>query len=76
LIRARSLHEVGLLDFIPWKEVTPQLLRQKIFSLVKKQKNYRSRIDAFDLEGLDNMMKIVSQLKDEKTEVNHSDSAA
>ncbi len=70
LIRARSLQEVGLLDFIPWNEVTPQLLRQKIFSLLKDRELYHNRIDSFGLEGLDNMLARVSQFKNEKTVVN------
>ncbi len=63
LIRARRLKEEGLLDFIPWKEVTPQLLRQKIFSLLRDKDLYRRRIEAFDLSGLDNMLKRLHQFK-------------
>lgn len=69
LIRAESLQGVGLIDYIPWKKVTPQLLRQKIFSLLNDQELYRTRIEAFDLRGLDNMVKRVSQFKSEKVTV-------
>jgi len=65
LIRARGLRDEGLLDFIPWKEVTPQLLRQKIFSLLKDKEQYRQKIKDFELAGLDNMLKRLNQFKKE-----------
>ncbi len=41
LIRAKRLKNKELLDFIPWTEVTPQLLREKIFSLLHDQEQYK-----------------------------------
>ena len=56
LIRARSLHSRGLIDFIPWTEVTPQLLREKIFSILAEQSSYRQNMASFQLSGLDTML--------------------
>ena len=43
LIRARRMKSEGLLDFIPWTEVTPQLLREKIFTLFTSSSNITRR---------------------------------
>jgi len=56
LIRAQRLKEKGLLDFIPWKEVTPELLREKIFDLFSNRDQYTQTICSFKLSGLDTML--------------------
>ena len=65
LIRAQRLKREGLLDFIPWTEVTPQLFREKIISMLNNQKQYIDTIKAFKLTGLDIMMTRLKHLKDE-----------
>lgn len=55
LIRATRMKNEGLLDFIPWTEVTPQLLREKIFTLFRDQRRYTETINSFALSGLDTM---------------------
>ncbi len=64
LIRARRLKGKGLLDFIPWKEVTPQLLREKIFTLFSNQQQYIDTISAFELSGLDTMLARLTHFKE------------
>lgn len=64
LIRARRLKGKGLLDFIPWKEVTPQLLREKIFTLFSNQQQYVDTISAFELSGLDTMLARLTHFKE------------
>lgn len=56
LIRATCLKERGLLDFIPWTEVTPQLLREKIFSIIENRATYVDAMTNFKLSGLDVMI--------------------
>jgi len=56
LIRATCLKERGLLDFIPWTEVTPQLLRDKIFSVIENKGIYATAMSNFKLSGLDIML--------------------
>ncbi|MFV0439183.1 MAG: glycosyltransferase family protein [Desulfopila sp.] len=56
LIRATRLKECGLLDFIPWTEVTPQLLREKIFSIIENPTPYIEAMSDFQLSGLDVML--------------------
>jgi predicted glycosyltransferase len=64
LIRARRLKSQGLLDFIPWTEVSPQLLREKIFTLIRDRQQYTEKIDSFKLTGLDIMLARLTYFKD------------
>jgi predicted glycosyltransferase len=64
LIRAKRLKSKGLLDFIPWTEVTPQLLREKIFSLLHDQHQYKETINSFKLSGLDTMLARLTYFKE------------
>jgi len=63
LIRARRLKSQGLLDFIPWTEVTPQILREKIFSLLDNRQQYKKTISSFKLSGLDTMLDRLTHFK-------------
>ncbi len=63
LIRAQRLKSKGLLDFIPWTEVTSQLLRKKIFSIIDNQEQYIDTIAAFKLTGLDIMLNRLEHFK-------------
>ena len=63
LIRAVCLQERGLLNYIPWTEVTPQLLRDEIFSTIKESKSYIKAMDDFKLTGLDTMLTQLQDLK-------------
>ncbi len=56
LIRARRLKEKGLIDYIGWHEITPQLLREKIFTTLEKSADYSQAMSAFKLTGLDTML--------------------
>ncbi len=63
LIRAQHLHRRGLLDYIPWSEVNPQLLREKIVSLLAQSKTYSKTIQSFELTGLDVIRQHLEDLK-------------
>ena len=64
LIRAERMKKEGLLDFIPWNEVTPQLLREKIFSLLGNSRRYKETIGSFNLSGLDSMLARLTHFKE------------
>jgi len=70
LIRAKRLKSQGLLDFIPWTEVTPQKLREKIFHLIKQQDTYINNINSFKLSGLDIMLARLTHFKNIETQPN------
>ena len=63
LIRAQKLKERGLLDYLPWSAVTPQLLREKIFTMLDQAEDYRARIGSFELSGLKSIYDRLAHLK-------------
>lgn len=72
LIRAKRLKSHGLLDFIPWTEVTPQKLREKVFRLIKQQDTYKNNINSFELSGLDTMLARLTYFKNIEMKQNKS----
>jgi predicted glycosyltransferase len=74
LIRAKRLKSQRLLDFIPWTEVTPQKLREKVFTLIKEQNTYIDNINSFELSGLDTMLARLTHFKNIETLPNTSGS--
>ena len=67
LIRAQHLHKRGLLDYIPWSEVNPQLLREKIISLLAESNQYSKNMKEFGLSGLDVMRTHFEELKEKRS---------
>lgn len=63
LIRATCLNKLNLLDFIPWNEVNPLVLREKIFSLIDNRDKYIQAISAFKLSGLEKIQAKITNLK-------------
>jgi len=63
LIRAKALTRKGLIDYLPWKEVTSQRLRNKIVTTLEQREKYQKRMEAFELSGLDVMQQRVEQFK-------------
>ncbi len=66
LIRAKRLKGQGLLDYIPWTEVNPQLLREKVFHLIKHRDTFVGRINSFELSGLDTMLSRLTHFKEDE----------
>jgi predicted glycosyltransferase len=64
LIRAEKLTEQGLIDYLPWKKVSAQLLRDKIFTILQKNKEYKSNMAEFKLSGLDTMRDRIEHFRD------------
>jgi predicted glycosyltransferase len=64
LIRAEKLTEQGLIDYIPWKEVSAQLLRDKIFTILQKSSEYTGNMAGFKLSGLDTMRDRIDHFRD------------
>lgn len=56
LIRAQRLKEQELIDYLGWHEITPQLLRDKIFSILEQSDQYTRAMSSFQLTGLDTML--------------------
>ncbi len=73
LIRARCLKGEALIDYIGWNDITPQRLREKIFSILNNAGNYSAAMSAFKLTGLDTMLE---RLHFFRTENGYHESAA
>ena len=56
LIRAQCLKKENLIDYIAWHDITPQLLREKIFSILDRAEDYSQTMAQFRLTGLDTML--------------------
>jgi len=66
LIRAKCLHARGLVDYIPWTEVSPTILRQKIVSILADSTSLRKNMCAFMLSGLDIMLQRLKLFKQKR----------
>jgi predicted glycosyltransferase len=73
LIRAKRLHREGLLDYIPWNEVTPALLRERIFARLKDGELFRQTMEKFPLSGLETMVKRLADFKNTNGPRHHLD---
>ena len=57
VIRARAFHRNNLVDYIPWGDYTPDLLRDRVFSLLENPAPYHEAISQFKLTGIEAMRK-------------------
>jgi predicted glycosyltransferase len=72
LLRAECLNNLHLLDFIPWNEVNPLLLRDKIVSLISNRNQYIKAMAAFKLSGLDIIQTRIDHFKERHIALNTS----
>ncbi|WP_018124211.1 glycosyltransferase family protein [Desulfovibrio oxyclinae] len=55
LIRAEVFKESGLIDFIEWNKVNPELMREKVESMLEDPSPYQQAMNDFSMTGLDFM---------------------
>ena len=55
IIRARAFHRQNLVDYIPWDDFTPNLLREKLVALLQHPEPYHRAISQFRLTGIETM---------------------
>ena len=67
IIRARAFHRQNLVDYIPWSEFTPDLLRQKLFALLENPGPYHEAISRFRLTGIETMQKRLREFRCHKS---------
>ncbi len=73
LIRAQCMQSRGLIDFIPWSEVKPTLLREKIVEMLSRSAQYKQAMQSFPLSGLDTMLQRLEIFKYNKANgIDHS----
>ncbi len=63
LIRAKKLTKQGLIDYLPWEDVSAQLLRDKIFTILGRQNKYQKAMESFKLSGLEVMRNRVAHFR-------------
>lgn len=63
LIRAEKLNKQHLIDYLSWKEVSAQLLRDKIITILEKRDEYQKNMQSFELSGLDTMRNRVNHFR-------------
>ncbi len=69
LIRAQCLQSRKLIDYIPWNDVTPQLLREKMMGLLNNSSESAGNRANFQLTGLDTMHGRLEHFKAERYRV-------
>ncbi|MEE4604698.1 MAG: glycosyltransferase [Desulfobacteraceae bacterium] len=57
IIRARSFHRQGLVEYIPWADYAPDILRDKILHLLDNTEPYREAISRFKFTGIETMQR-------------------
>ena len=55
IIRARSFHRQDLVEYIPWADYAPDILRDKILHLLENPEPYRDAISRFKFTGIETM---------------------
>ena len=65
LIRAQVLHQRSLADFIPWQQLNPSLLRDKLLALLENPKPYHRAIKKFEFTGLEVMRQRLAEFRGE-----------
>lgn len=63
IIRARAFNRQNLVDYIPWDDFTPELLRTKLVSLLQNPEPYRVAISQFQLTGIETMQKRLQEFR-------------
>ena len=57
IIRARSFHRQDLVEYIPWADYAPDILRDKILHLLENPEPYREAISRFKFTGIETMQR-------------------
>jgi predicted glycosyltransferase len=55
LIRARAFHANRLVDYIPWNTLSPDIVRQKVLTLLESPDSFKAAISRFRLTGIETM---------------------
>ncbi len=67
LLRARTFQRQNLIDFIPWDDFTPELLRDKLTGLLEHPRPLREAIARFRLTGIEIMKQRLKEFRHPKT---------
>ena len=63
MIRARTFKRQNLIDYIPWDDLTPELLRQRLQNLLADPHPYREAVAQFRLTGIETMKQRLKEFR-------------
>jgi predicted glycosyltransferase len=63
LIRAKALYERNLIEYIPMNALSPESIRQKIFTLIESPERYREAEAQFRLTGIEKMCQRIGDFR-------------
>ena len=66
LIRAQCLKGEALIDYLGWHDITPQRLRDKIFSILENKDHFAQAMSNFRLTGIDTMLERLNYFRDQE----------
>lgn len=66
LIRAQTFKRRNLTDFIPWEQLSPERLRDKLLGLLENPAPYREAIAGFRFTGIETMQRRILGFRDHK----------
>ncbi len=66
LLRAQTFQRQNLIDYIPWDDFTPELLRDKLMGLLEHPRPLREAIARFQLTGIEIMKQRLKEFRHPK----------
>ena len=66
LIRAQTFQRQSLVEHIPWGNFTPEMLRQKLMTILENPQPYQEAISRFRLTGIEAMQKRLQEFRCKK----------
>ena len=64
LIRAQTFKRRNLTDFIPWEQLSPERLQDKLLGLLENPAPYREAITGFRFTGIETMQRRILEFRD------------
>jgi len=66
IIRARAFHRQNLIDYIPWDNLSPGLLHEKLVALLQNPEPYQKAVSRFRLTGIETMQQRLREFRSNK----------
>jgi len=63
-LRAQCFHQRNLLDYIPWKDISPERLNEKVNELLQKSEVYQEAMSKFEMTGFDVMRRRIETFRE------------
>jgi predicted glycosyltransferase len=67
LIRAQAFKRHNLVDYIPWADLGPALLQNKILSFLESSEPYQEAISQFRFTGIETMQRRIQAFRSKRS---------